>query len=75
MADRDTHTVIMSGTRTRIMNKSSSYAVIESVPEVYQPAYALTDPVHFPGEVEKKRRMVVLRTNGCEYDRDRKSVV
>lgn len=54
------------------MNKSSPYAVIESVPEAYRPAYALTDPVHFPGEVEKKRRMVVLRTNGCEYDRDKK---
>lgn len=36
-----------------------------------QPAYTLTDPVNVNGR-SLKRRMIVLRTNGCAYDRDKK---
>ena len=39
--------------------------------QVLQPAYTLTDSVHVLGRAGK-RRMVVLRTNGCAYDRDKK---
>ena len=35
-----------------------------------QPAYTLTDPVNVKG-CPRKRRMIVLRTNGCAYDRNK----
>ena len=38
---------------------------------ILQPAHTVTDPVHVRGK-PAKRRMVVLRTNGCAYDRGKK---
>lgn len=43
----------------------------DATQHVLQPAHTVTDPAHVLGK-PGKRRMVVLRTNGCAYDRGKK---